>query len=143
VCNGLRPNGQMTIRTFLASITILTFLSSCTTGINVTDYFDTEKSLTLTVYTLDKSTGLTTARQSEIRSTTEKFNKFVNWCKTNNEDWESSPASFVGEFTMTQDDFGLLYINNGVVIHFLDKEGKPRQYTKTAKKGDFEFLLSE
>jgi hypothetical protein len=30
-----------------------------------------------------------------------------------------------------------------VVIHFLDKEGKPRQYTKTAKKGDFEFLLSE
>ena len=97
----------------------------------------------LTVYTLDKSTGLTTTKQIEIRPTTEKFNKFVKWCKTNYGDWESSPASFVGQFTMTQDDFGLLYINNGVVIHFLDKGGKPRQYTKTVKEGDFEFLLSE
>jgi L-rhamnose isomerase len=109
----------------------------------VTDYFDTEKSFLLTVYTLDKSTGLTTTEQSEIRPTTEKFNEFVKWCKANDGDWESSPASFVGQFTMTQDDFGLLYINNGVVIHFLDKGGKPRQYTKTVKAGDFEFLLGE
>ena len=92
-CNGLRPHGQMTTRTFLLSITISTILSSCTTDINLTDYFDTEKSFTLTVYTLDESKGLTTTEQSEIRPTTEKFNKFVNWCKTNNGDWESSPAS--------------------------------------------------
>ncbi len=97
----------------------------------------------LTVYRLDRATGLTTTEQSEIRPTTEKFNKFVNWCKTNNEDWQSSPASFVGQFTMTQDDFGILCNNNGVVIRFLDKGGKARQYSKTVKEGDFEFLLSE
>ncbi|HQQ97090.1 MAG TPA: hypothetical protein PLX35_07490 [Cyclobacteriaceae bacterium] len=109
----------------------------------MTNYIDIKNPFTLTIYKLDKSTGLTTTEQSEIQPTTKKFTKFVDWCKNNNKDWESSPASFIGQFTMSQGDFGLLYVNNGVVIHFLDKEGIPRQYTKTVKEGEFNFLFIE
>ena len=95
----------------------------------------------LIIYRLDKSTGLTTTEQSEIQPATERFNKFIDWCKKNSEEWKSSTASFVGQFTITQNDFGLLYINNIVVIYFLDKDGKSRQYSKAVKEGDFEFLF--
>jgi hypothetical protein len=94
-------------------ILILTFLgTSCSSKIRLTDYIDTTTPLTLTVKTLDKKTGLTTMKQSEILPTSDKYKTFIDWCNKNENEWSSPFDSFNSRASVTQNKFRFLLLSN-------------------------------
>jgi hypothetical protein len=63
------------------------------------------------------------------------------WFKNNPDNWESSIASWATpDIFLTTTDFRLLIFKDFVVVGFVDKSGKQRQYTKAANKSEFNFL---
>ncbi|MCX6182408.1 MAG: hypothetical protein NT150_10810, partial [Bacteroidetes bacterium] len=106
------------------------------------EYIDKNASLKLTINKKDNSTGLTTSEHFDIAANSDKYNQFVEWAQKNTDNWKWTPASYVADICVGQGNFRLLYSigSNGVVIGFTDKEGKPKQYSKTIEKGNLDFL---
>jgi len=117
-------------------------LVSCQTDLDINDSIDQNSSFTLTIRTVDKETILCTNRTEEIEVNSEKWNKLVDFLMNNINDWQSSPASYIGDIYVTQDDFRLIYTKGttGAVIAFTDKKGEPKQYAKKIENGELDFL---
>lgn len=117
-------------------------LTSCQTDLDLNDIIDQNSSFTLTIRTVDKETGLSSNQTEEIEVNSKKWNRLVDFAKNNMDDWQSSPASYIGDIYVTQNDFRLIHTKGttGVVIAFTDKEGEPRQYTKKIEKSELDFL---
>lgn len=117
--------------------------SGCSTDININDYIDKNKSLSLIVTTQDSATGLSTSENFEIAINSDKYKKIVQWGNENINGWQWTPVSYIVNICIVQGDFRLLYTRGGqsIVLAFTDKEGKPKQYTKTIKQGELDFLV--
>jgi hypothetical protein len=119
------------------------FWTSCSSQIQVTDHIDLSKPLNLTISILDKSTGLTAMKQSEILPGSEKYKKFVDWCRSNDKGWSTTFDSYNSKATVSQNNFRFLLLSNGVVVGFTDKKGDPKQFTKATNTDDLAFLTKE
>jgi len=128
---------------FLVLLTCV--LTSCNSRIKLNEYFNNKSSFTLTINSIEKSTGLTQTTQTEIEVISNKYSKLIEWLNKNESGWQMSAASFVTEFSVSQGSFKLLYTKgtNGAIISFIDKENKPRQYSKSITKGELDFLVTE
>lgn len=133
----------MKLSKFLMLIFLSTLLTSCYEDINLKDYIDRNSPLTLEVNEKDKVMGLQIPSISSMAPESEKFEKFIQWSNANIKGWQSTPASYSADLIVRQGDFHLLHTigSIGVVVGFKDKYGKEKQYTKTIKKGDLDFLL--
>ena len=71
-----------------------------------------------------------------------KYLKLIEWGKKNTNGWHLTPVSYIAEIYVGQRNFRLLYTSGtkGVVIGFTDKKGNSKQYSKTTKKGELDFL---
>ena len=128
----------------MTRILILAFFwTSCGSQIQMTDHIDLNKPLTLTINTLDKQTGLTVMKRSELLPESDKYKKFIDWCRGNDDGWSPSFDSYNAKASVTQNGFRFLLISNGVVIGFTDKEGNPKQFTKTTDTDNLAFLMKE
>ncbi len=67
----------------------------------------------------------------------DKWEKMADWINNHQEGWA---ASHIGDFFVSQGDFGLTYSKDseGIVIAFKDK--KPKKYTNYMNKGELNFL---
>jgi len=119
------------------------FATSCSSQIQITDHIDLGRPLNLTINTLDKETGLTTVKQSEIMPQSEKYEKFIDWCRDNDTGWSASFESFNSKASVSQNNFRFLLLTNGVVVGFTDKNGNQKQFTKTTNTDDLAFLTNE
>ncbi|HEY4799679.1 MAG TPA: hypothetical protein VII99_11425 [Bacteroidia bacterium] len=129
--------------THIFGLFILTLLlTGCSIDININDYIDKNAPLKLTIKKTDNSTGLTIADNFEIAVGSDKYKKLIQWGNENTDGWQQTPASYNPNIFVGQGKFRLLgFANgNGVVIRFTDKDGKPRQYTKTITQGELDFL---
>ncbi len=126
----------------LGLIILTSILSGCMEDININKYIDKNIPLKLTIFKKNDSTGLTTTNNFEIAINSDKYKKIIEWGNQNTTEWQSTPASYIADIYVGQSNFRLLYIlgNDGVLIGFTDEDGKPKQYTKTIKKGDLDFL---
>jgi hypothetical protein len=126
---------------FFITICVLT---SCSKQVNFNEYIDKNKPLGVTIYKNDSLTRLTTTKQIKILPSSDKFNKLTEWADNNTTEWISTPASYLLEIAVYQENFRLLYTTgeSGVVISFVDKENKPRQYRRNTKKGELDFLVN-
>ncbi len=117
-------------------------ITSCQTDLDLNDVIDQNSSFILTIRTVDSEIGLSSNETEEIKVNTKKWNKLVDFAKKNMDGWESSPASYIGDVYVIQNDFRLIYSKGkiGVVIAFTDKEGEPKQFTKKTTKGELDFL---
>lgn len=117
-------------------------ITSCETDLELNDVIDHKSSFTFTIRTVDPESGLSSNETEEIKANSKKWIKLVLFLKENTDDWQSSPASYIGDIYVSQGDFRLIHTNgsNGVVIVFKDKEGNPKQYTKEIDKGELDFL---
>ena len=71
-----------------------------------------------------------------------KYSQLKKWFTDNSDDWQSSPASYApSDMIIIGKDFRFLIFKDFVVVGFIDKEGKSRQYTKSVTKDTFDFLL--
>ena len=117
-------------------------MTSCQTDLELNDVIDQKTSFTLIITTVDPETGLSSNETEEIEVNSEKWIKLIDFAKNNLDNWQSSPASYIGDTYVTQGDFRLIHTkgSNGVVIAFTDQEGNPKQYTKEIDKGELDFL---
>ena len=116
--------------------------TSCKTDINVFDYFD--KTAPFNFHKKDSVLNITDLSGREISPGNAIYLDFVKWLENNKSGWQSTPASFVSEAFIDQNNFRFLYLKDGSgVIIFIDKENKVRQYSKLIKKGDLIFLTKE
>ena len=117
-------------------------MTSCQTDLELNDVIDQNSPFTLTIRTVDPEKGLSLNETEEIKVNSEKWIKLVDFSKNNLDDWQSSPASYIGDIYVSQGDFRLIHTkgSNGVVFAFTDKEGNPKQYTKKIDNGELDFL---
>ena len=113
-------------------------LTSCSSQININEYIDKNAPLKLKFDKIDSST-----EQLEIPVNSDKFIQLAQWADNNTTGWRSTPASYLLEVAVYQENFRLLFTTGkaGVVISFMDKENKPRQYSKKTKIGELDFLV--
>ena len=116
--------------------------SGCSTDININDYIDNKKTLSLIITKQDSTTRLSTSEKFEIAINSDKYKKLVQWGNENLSGWQWTPVSYIGDICVVQEDFSLLYTIKGqsVILSFTDKDGKPNQYAKTIKQGELDFL---
>lgn len=119
------------------------FATSCSSQLQLTDHIDLGRPLNLTINILDKQTGLTSVRQSQILPQSEKYKKFVDWCRSNDTGWSESFNSFNSKASVLQNNFRFLLLSNGVVVGFTDKKGNQKQFIKTTNTEDLDFLTKE
>ncbi|PWJ33240.1 hypothetical protein [Sediminitomix flava] len=125
---------------------ILTLLfSNCSTYLELEDYLDVSTPFNLTNQTIDTETGLTERKSETIEVNSEKWKKLIDWSTGKREGWTTSPASYIGDISVSQGDFRLIHTrgSKGVVIAFTDKEGKPKQYTNVIQEGELSFLYEQ
>lgn len=122
---------------------LTSIFSGCSLDLHVNEYIDKNAPLRLTIREKDNSTGLTTSDSFEIAINSEKYRRLVDWADKNTGGWKWAPASYIADIYVGQGDFRMLYSigSSGVVVGFTDKEGKPKQYTKTIEKGELDFLI--
>jgi hypothetical protein len=134
---------QIKNSTLIIGLVILTcFLISCKTDININHYIDKNIPFKLTITNTDISTGLTKQDNFEIAVNSVEYKKLMAWCDTNVNGWTQTFASYIPDIFVRQGNFRLLTIAKGtsVVVGFTDDNNKPRQYTKTIKKEELDFL---
>ena len=128
---------------FVLLILSLSF-SSCSTDLEIENCIDLSSPFQLNLNTLNSKTGFTETKSTKLEVNSEKWEKLIEWCKTNKEGWISTPASYIGDVSVVQGDFRLILMKNleGVVIGFTDYEGIPKQYRKRIKKRELNFLYN-
>ena len=128
----------ITIMTLILSLAMI----SCQTDLELNDVIDQKSPFTLIISTVDPETGLSSNETEEIEVNSEKWIKLIDFAKNNLDDWQSSPASYIGDIYVSQGDFKLIHTKgaNGVVFAFTDKEGNPKQYTKKIDDDVLDFL---
>jgi len=135
---------QMVKQRNLTIVLLITcFLSSCSRQINICDYIDNAKPLEMTIIKADKLAQFDTIKKIMIPSNSDKYLRLIQWAECNKTGWQITPASFVSEICITQDDFRLLYTSgsSGVVIGFTGTDKKPVQYSKSILSSDLDFLF--
>ncbi len=124
---------------FLISLVI----SSCSTNIDFNRIIDNSKPFEVEKKILNSSNYLGYKRI--INNQSKKWIDFDNWLKNNRNDWHKTPASYITEITIKQDDFNLLFFSDNegetIVINYIDDKGKGQQYRKEIKKGELDFVI--
>ena len=130
--------------TFVFILTATCILTSCSSSININDYVEKNSPFILTLNKTDLATGLTKSSKTNIPVNSDKHLNLINWFDKHRNGWQPMPASYVTYISVTQGAFRLLYDNHGdgVIIGFIDKDKKARQYSKTIEKGELDFLIS-
>lgn len=118
---------------------LMLILSSCSRDIKLENYVNKTEPFVLIINSKNK---LTESKSVTLEVNSEKWKKIIAWGNKNQEGWISSPASYIGDIYITQNDFKLTHLmdSKGVVISFKDKNGNPKQYTSEIEKGELDFL---
>ncbi|MEQ8238382.1 MAG: hypothetical protein RIA69_04175 [Cyclobacteriaceae bacterium] len=126
-------------RSLLIAI-LSTILFGCQTDIELAELIDKNSPIILTV--MPKDSHLNDLRTDTILSKSDKWNKLLQFSKTNSSNWNSTPASYIADFYIRQDNFQLMGWNDGtsVVINYIDSNGQANQLTRTIKPGELNFL---
>ncbi|MBL7800682.1 MAG: hypothetical protein JNL95_08140 [Chitinophagales bacterium] len=128
-------NKKIHILTYL----LLPIFTSCTEQIDGAKYLDKNKNLKLT-YRHDHND---LDKEEIITINSAKYKRLIYWLEKNQDNWTSSPASYVVDIGLTQDIFRLLYNHNFVVIGYKDENGQEQQYTRDTKDGELDFLIND
>ena len=127
----------------LLFLLVATFFASCTT-VNFDEYIQKDKPFYLSQ---NSPIDSIISQNGEIMPNTQKHKRLLKWFAENRNDWQHSPASYIGQNRIRQDSFQMLIPKpstevkaEGVVIQFTDKEGEPQQYSKSIVNKELNFL---
>jgi len=131
------------IRKFF-TVAVILILSSCQTEIDINSIIDNNKPLVLIMKSNEINNDSLLFQQIDtIEINSEKWDRLKEFARNNLSGWRTSPASYISDFYITQNEFRLLgWINgDGIVIGFNDLNGNAVQYSKEIKPGELDFLL--
>lgn len=122
---------------------LLIFTISCGYTLDFEEILKNEKQFELKVNP-NGNLSLDSSLTTKINADSKIIAKLKTWFENNPDGWESSIASWATpDIFLTSNDFRLLIFKDFVVVCFADKSGKQRQYTKSADKSEFNFLIDE
>jgi hypothetical protein len=122
----------------ILGIILLVLMFSCRQDIKFEEIIKLDSDFELTI----KQTDNNDFERILIDKDSDKIIKLKEWFKEHSDNWESSIASWASpDISLTSNEFRFLVFKNFVVIGFIDISGKPRQYTRTVDKMEFDFLL--
>lgn len=129
-------------RVFLyLNIVLLIGLFSCDSKINPNEFTKNNQKLILK----HKSDGYFLQKDSTdiiIDYNSIKYQKLLKWFMDNSNGWRSSPLSYSSsDLIIIGKDFRFRIFKDFVVIDYIDKNGKSKQFDKSVNKNEFEFLL--
>lgn len=139
VC-GRHPKDNSLMKNLFLILSIFC-LTSCSPDVNVFEYIDKNSSLNISI--LDSNSNLLSRRETEIQITSDKYSRLLNWADKNIGGWNWDPVSHIpADIIVSQGSFRLLYWvgKDNAVIAFKDRHGKSKQYSKSIKKGELDFL---
>lgn len=127
---------------FTVAVISIMILGSCQTEISINNIIDNNAPLVL-IMKSDEINNDSLQQTDTIKINSEKWDRLKEFARNNMSGWRTSPASYISDFYITQNEFRLLgWINgDGIVIGFIDLDGKAVQYSKEIKPGELEFLL--
>lgn len=122
---------------------LVIFTISCGQNLNFEDILKNEKQFELKGNP-SGNINLDSSLTTKINADSKIIDSLKTWFKNNPDNWESSVASWsTPDIFLSSNDFRLLIFKDGVVVVFVDKSGKQRQYTKAVDKSEFNFLTDE
>jgi hypothetical protein len=132
-----------TVLSILGLFILTSIFSSCSSEININDYINHNAPLQLTIIKTDNATGLSESKSFEIAVGSDRYKELIEWGNHNIDGWKWTPASYNTDIHVSQGDFKMLHSSEskGVVIGFIDNEGKPEQYSRGIKRGELDFLF--
>lgn len=122
---------------------LLIFTISCGQNLDFSEILKNEKQFDLKINP-NGNLNLDSSSITKINADSKIIDKLKTWFKNNPDGWESSIASWATpDIFLTSNDFRLLIFKDFVVVGFVDKSGKQRQYTKSVDKSEFNFLTDK
>jgi hypothetical protein len=119
---------------------LLFFTISCGQTLEFDEILKDEKQFELKVNP-NGNIVLDSALTKRIDADSEIILNFRTWLRNNPDNWESSVASWAtSDISLISNDFRFLIFKDFVVVGFVDKTGKHKQYAKDADKSEFNFL---
>jgi len=121
------------------SLILVLLIVSCSKEIDIVNYVDSSKPFRIVQLNESFEFGKT----NEIQVSERKHKRILEWLEINNQNWEFTPASYIGELVINQEDFQLLFLKEmkSVVLSFIDEKGKSHQYTKSVNPEELKFLI--
>ena len=122
---------------------LLIFTISCGQNLDFEEILKSEKQFELK-FNPRGDINLDSSLTTKINADSEIIADLKTWFKNNPDNWENSIASWATpDIFLTSNDFRLLIFKDFVVVGFVDKSGKQRQYTKAADQSEFNFLTDK
>lgn len=122
-------------------ISLLSSLTCCSSDVNVFEYVDKNSSLKISA--IESNSNLLNRLETEIQINSDKYSRLLKWADMNSDGWNWDPVSHIpADIIVSQGSFRLLYwVGKDIaVITYTDKNNKSKQYSKSIKKGDLDFL---
>jgi len=124
----------------IAGLFLLFFMFSCGKNINIDDILKNENNFKLTIYLSNKYNSDSTIIKT-INKNSKKISKLKEWITNNPDGWQSSNYSWATpDISLIGNNFRLLIFTDFIVIGFVDKKWKQKQYTKQVNKLELDFI---
>jgi len=139
VCNAKKMKHYLSLTTVFI---ILMTLLSCQRDIELNEIINRNHPFILTQGIVKVEPEQSDFKIDTLKINSEKWKGFINFMSNNKDNWKSTPASYISDFYIKQNEFRLLGWKDGkaVVISYKDKNGKIEQLTKEINKGELDFL---
>jgi len=130
------------MKNHLSWIIITMTLLSCERNIELDEIINSNSPFIFTQRIKKVNSGQFEFISDTLNINSEKWNELSNFLKKNHDNWKSTPASYIPDFYIEQDEFRLLVWKEGktVVISFRGENGKSEQLIKGIEKGELDFL---
>jgi hypothetical protein len=122
----------MKLNLYLGILLSLFTLTFCNTDVQFLNIIDKSKDF-----------EIVGSKEKAIYRNSIKHKLLINWTERNSNNWTQTPITFLHNIAIEQNNFRLEYYSgkDKVVISFIDKTNKPRQFIKTVKAGELDFLF--
>lgn len=122
----------MKLNLYLGILLSLFTLTYCNTDVQFSNIIDKSKDF-----------EIVGSKEKAIIRNSIKHKLLINWTERNSNNWTPTPITFLHNIAIEQNNFRLEYYSgkDKVVINFIDKTNKPRQFIKTVKAGELDFLF--
>lgn len=125
----------------------LLLLVICMYGCSKTAEFnrviDYSEPFTLTRIGQDSASGYDVFLSENLPLESEKSERIRRFLNTHSDGWNTNIASIIGDMTVSQGDFRMIYSEGAesVSITYLDKDGRPTQLSRRIEPGALDFLF--
>lgn len=122
-------------------VCILLIISSCSTNLLLEEFINNRSPLALTIRKAGNGEGFSEHDKLYIQSDSEKFNQFLGWLKKNNKNWKRTYATYLLNYSLSQEKLRISWNQNLVVIEFRDNTENSKQFCKVIEAEELNFLL--